>query len=125
MIQRCCNPSNNAYHYYGGRGITVCEQWRDSFETFLADVGLRPSNQHSLDRYPNNDGNYEPGNVRWATRMEQAINKRSNRWITAHGKTMTVSEWSRELGILDKTIYYRLSAGWSAEAAIQPVKKTH
>jgi hypothetical protein len=75
MKDRCCNPNNTSYRHYGGRGITICEQWRNSFEAFYATVGPRPSSTHSIDRI-NNDGNYEPGNVRWATRIQQANNKR-------------------------------------------------
>lgn len=76
MKVRCFDPKMPAYKNYGGRGITVCERWARSFPLFLADIGLRPSPQHSLDRYPNNDGDYEPGNVRWATRKQQEANKR-------------------------------------------------
>ena len=75
MIARCTNPSNTAFGYYGARGITVCDEWRSSFESFLEHIGPRPSPKHSVDRI-NNDGNYEPGNVRWATAKEQANNKR-------------------------------------------------
>ena len=77
MIQRCHIPTHKSYHYYGGRGITVCERWRLSYDDFLNDVGRRPSPEHSLDRYPNNNGNYEPGNVRWATSSEQVKNRRT------------------------------------------------
>lgn len=77
---RCFYPANPAYARYGGRGITMCDAWRDSFESFLRDIGPRPSPEHSLDRYPNNDGHYEPGNVRWATRTEQSNNKQSTVW---------------------------------------------
>ena len=76
MIQRCTNPNNPSWNHYGGRGIKVCPRWQHSYEHFLADVGRRPSPAHSLDRYPNNDGDYEPGNVRWATRKEQNANRR-------------------------------------------------
>lgn len=75
MKARCCNLNNKHFKNYGGRGIRVCDRWLDSFANFLADVGRRPSPNHSIDRI-NNDGNYEPGNVRWATRHEQNLNKR-------------------------------------------------
>lgn len=77
MNKRCHNPNNHAYANYGGRGIEVCPEWRDSFEAFLDHVGMKPSPKHSIDRI-NNDGNYEPGNVRWATAKQQANNRRTN-----------------------------------------------
>ena len=76
LKQRCLNPRARKYPDYGARGITVCERWRDSFVAFLADVGPRPGPGYSIDRFPDNDGNYEPGNVRWATAKEQAANRR-------------------------------------------------
>jgi hypothetical protein len=76
MNQRCENPKRKDFKNYGGRGITVCEEWRHSFPAFFAHIGPKPSPKHTLDRYPNNDGNYEPGNVRWATYSEQNRNKR-------------------------------------------------
>ncbi len=75
MLTRCRNPKFRQFADYGGRGITVCARWL-RYENFLADMGRRPSQSHSLDRYPNGDGNYEPSNVRWATRSEQMKNRR-------------------------------------------------
>jgi hypothetical protein len=75
MVKRCTNPRSSSYRSYGGRGIAICDRWRTSFSAFFADMGRRPSKLHSIDRI-NNDGNYEPGNCRWATRDVQAANKR-------------------------------------------------
>ncbi len=76
LITRCTNPRAKDYPRYGGRGITVCDRWRTSFEHFYADMGRRPSPRMSIDRYPNNDGHYEPSNCRWATSQQQARNRR-------------------------------------------------
>ena len=76
MKTRCYNPNYQHFKDYGGRGIKICERWLNSFENFLADIGKAPDELHSLDRYINNDGNYEPGNVRWATSSEQIQNRR-------------------------------------------------
>jgi hypothetical protein len=76
MKTRCLNPKSDAFDHYGGRGIKICRQWIESFEIFLADMGRRPTLTHTLDRYPDNDGDYEPGNCRWATKSEQRRNSR-------------------------------------------------
>ncbi|EIF30926.1 hypothetical protein BCh11DRAFT_06438 [Burkholderia sp. Ch1-1] len=95
MRARCTNATNGSYPNYGGRGITVCERWK-SFENFYADMGDRPAGM-TLDRFPEPDGNYEPGNCRWASREEQDANKRPNVYVTWKGKTQTYSQWAREL----------------------------
>lgn len=116
MIQRCTNPNTKTYHRYGGRGITVCERWL-SFENFLADMGTRPAPGHSIERI-DNDGNYEPGNCRWATRSDQMKHTSRTRLITAFGKTQTFSDWCKELSISKGTLHKRLAKGLSAEHAL-------
>lgn len=124
MIHRCYNANNVSYQRYGGRGITVCDRWRESVYAFLDDMGPRPSEKHSIDRYPNNDGNYEPGNCRWATQQEQIDNSSVPRLILFRGVTRSVSCWSRALGIDHRTLFKRLSSGWSIEDALTlPVRK--
>ena len=76
MVERCINPRAAGFENYGGRGIIVCDRWLNSFSAFFADMGIRPSLQHSIDRYPDKNGNYEPRNCRWATDLQQAVNAR-------------------------------------------------
>lgn len=121
---RCFCESAPGYKDYGGRGITMCERWRVSFENFLSDVGNRPSLNHSIDRYPNNDGNYEPGNVRWATRQEQQRNRRVNKRFTINGVTMCMAEWAEAYGIDYRVLKGRVRHGWGIEDALtRPVQK--
>ena len=108
MISRCENPKHPEYKNYGERGISVCEEWRASFERFFSYVGSRPSTAHSLDRFPNNDGNYEPGNVRWALSSEQNRNRRDNHWIEFRGRRMILDDWARELELSSAGLQRRL-----------------
>jgi len=123
MIERCTRPAHHAWSNYGGRGIEVCERWR-SFEAFLADMGERPVGK-TLDRYPNRDGNYEPGNCRWATWAEQRSNSRQNHMLTFRGEECTLTEWSRRVDIGKSTIRQRLLKGWSVEAALTTAPLPH
>lgn len=119
MKERCLKPSHKSYHHYGERGITICDRWIESFENFLEDMGERPSTRHSIDRI-DNDGNYEPGNCRWATAKQQQRNKRDNRLVTAFGETKTLCEWCDDsrCSIERDTLSWRLRNGWEPEVAI-------
>lgn len=123
MIQRCTNSKRAEFENYGGRGITVCERWA-AFENFYSDMGPRPSSRHSIDRI-DNDGNYEPGNVRWATKSEQSRNQRRSRIVTVEGKKTHISDVAERYGMPNKTTYMRVvGLGWSIEdAVVIPVAK--
>jgi len=105
MLQRCSNPSNNSYKDYGGRGIKVCERWKN-FSNFFADMGERPQGM-TLERRNNNKGYYK-NNCKWATQMEQNNNSRNCIYITFQGKTMTIAQWERYLGYKNGVIKHRL-----------------
>lgn len=114
MIARCLDPENTHWEDYGGRGVDVCERWRQSVADFIADVGDKPSPQHSLDRI-NNEGHYEPSNVRWATAGEQARNKRNTRMIDTPLGPMVLTDAAKTSGIPIGTLHYRLKRGWPTE----------
>ena len=118
MLQRCYNPKSKAWSNYGGRGIKVCKRWKESFENFLNDMGPRPSPNHSIDRHPDMNGNYEPTNCRWATPTEQGLNRRDTVLVVFRGKTITVSEYAKEIGVYSGMIRRRLVRGWSVEDAL-------
>jgi hypothetical protein len=122
MKLRCTNPHDHNYPQYGGRGITVSSRWIDSFETFFSDLGPRPVGT-TIDRI-DPDGNYEPGNVRWASIETQNRNKRSNQHLTdSNGVTKLAADWARDLGISQTTINNRIARGWSeADAVSTPAK---
>lgn len=115
MMQRCGNPNAREYPYYGGRGIAVCERWQNVVN-FVADLRDRPEGL-SLDRVDNN-GHYEPGNVRWATRKQQQRNRRCNHLVELDGQTKTVAEWCEIGGNNFSTVSYRLKKGWPVRDAI-------
>ena len=106
MIDRCNNPENNGFKYYGGRGISVCDRWRD-IRKFYSDMGEKPEGL-TIERI-DNDGNYEPGNCRWATMAEQNRNNSRTRLIKYNNQTKCISEWARELGMHKNTLTYRLN----------------
>jgi len=110
MKQRCHNPNNPRFKDYGARGIAVCERWADSFVNFISDVGYAPNKKYSLDRV-DNDGNYEPGNVKWSSPVEQQNNQRRTLWVTHNGKHYTLTELSKKTKIPRKTLYARLLRG--------------
>src|SRR3990167_5409886 len=122
MKTRCDNPRASQYADYGGRGIRVCDRWRESYEAFLADMGRCPP-RHSLDRKDNN-GQYEPENCRWAKRLVQANNKRNNRVLAFNGESLTLPEWARQLGVPRDTLKRRILLGWSIERALtEPLRR--
>jgi len=116
MKQRCSNPKNIAFDRYGGRGISVCQRWQNSFENFINDMGPRPPG-HTIERR-NVDGNYTPDNCCWIPNDKQCLNRRSNVIIEFNGKKQTVTEWSKEIGIPREIIYHRIKAKWPIDKVL-------
>lgn len=118
MVYRCTNPKYDKYNYYGGRGIDVDDEWKNSFETF-EDWALNNGYAEglTLDRIDNNSG-YGPDNCRWVTMKEQANNKSTSHMLTYNGKTQTIQKWSEELGISATMLEQRIRAGWDVERAL-------
>lgn len=124
MIARCHNPNTEHFARYGARGIEVCARWREDFVSFREDMGEPPSGKHSLDRI-NGGGNYEPGNVRWATHSEQSRNRRSNTILTLNGESACLAEWASRTGLDRVTITSRIRKGWTVEEALtRPLRGT-
>lgn len=122
MIQRCENKNHKNYRHYGGRGISVCQHWH-TFEKWYGDMGARPSPRHSMERI-NNDGNYEPGNVYWATDKDQHNNTRRNHFIEFQDQRKTLAQWAEIKGIPYNTLTSRIYKNWSIEDALTlPVRK--
>jgi hypothetical protein len=119
---RCTNQKSKAYNRYGGRGIEMCEEWRNSFVAFYEDMGRRPSARHSIDRIDNNKG-YSPANCRWSVPVEQQNNRRDNRLLSYAGQVETASNWARILGVRPGLLIARINAGWETERAfLTPAK---
>lgn len=116
--QRCENAKGKDYHRYGGRGICVCERWQ-TFENFYDDMGPRPTSRHSIER-ENNNGDYEPSNCHWALPVEQQSNRRCTVRLTYNGRTQTLAQWSREIGISRGALRLRVDRGWPLERALSP-----
>lgn len=116
MKARCSNPALREYPYYGGRGISVCSRWADSFEAFFEDMGEPPDGM-SIDRIDVN-GNYEPSNCRWATMAQQQRNKQNTRWVKYRGERLSLADWADRTGIAYSTLKGRLNSGWSVERAL-------
>ena len=125
--RRCYYQKHNRFKYYGARGITMCEEWKNNFKSFLNwSLANGYRDDLTIDRIDNN-GNYEPSNCRWVTYKEQCNNTSRNKYITFNGKTMTMAQWSRELGLKPSTIPTRLSRGWTIEKTLSTPnnKETH
>lgn len=119
MIRRCHNPEEPSYARYGGRGITVCDRWRESVASFVEDMGEPPSLKHSLDRI-DNDGPYSPENCRWATMREQMRNTSRKVVVTYRGETKLLAEWVDELGLVYTRVHGRIFyLGWPVEQAFE------
>jgi hypothetical protein len=124
IIARCYNKEAGSYPDYGGRGIKVCDRWREGFENFYSDMGDPPTPDHSIDRIDCN-GDYEPGNCRWADWETQCNNKNNTRFLEFAGESKSITQWSHSLGMAKLTLYDRVTKlGWSAEKALTtPVRK--
>ena len=122
MRKRCLSPGDPAYPQYGGRGIKVCERW-NRFEHFLADMGPKPSPSHSIDRM-RNDGSYEPGNCRWATKKEQAENRGSVHKVQLGNEIVTATEAAKRVGLPAGALQARLRRGWSVQRALSEPKRS-
>lgn len=116
MKSRCLNPNAPDFSHYGGRGITVCDRWKNSFGNFLSDMGPRTRDQQ-IDRIDNN-GNYELGNCRWVSKKVNASNRRTSLSVTVNGVTHSGTEWDEIMGLPANTVSARMKRGWSADKAV-------
>lgn len=119
LIQRCTNPNHIEYPTYGAAGVKVCQRWLDSFEAFLEDMGPKPTPRHTIDRFPNQSGDYTPDNCRWATQKEQQNNRSNNRHLIYNGLKLTLTQWAERIGISQSLLSARLNRlGWPLDRAL-------
>lgn len=123
MKGRCLNPNDPAFKDYGGRGITICDRWAASFEAFIEDMGPRPSKFHTIDRIDNNGG-YCKENCRWATKRQQAVNRRNTIWVAVDGQKMCAQDAARKIGIPGSIFRARLRKGWPLDRALSEPKRS-
>jgi hypothetical protein len=122
MITRCYNKNSTSFKHYGGRGICVCDEWIQSFDKFMEDMGPPPTDKHTIDRI-NVNGNYCKKNCRWLTMKQQSLNRRNTKKIEYNGQNLSLSEWSEKLNFNHSVLGKRLKRGWSFEKAIStPIK---
>jgi len=122
MKDRCLNPNNNTFEYYGGGGVTVCDRWRDSFENFIEDMGEKPTPSHTIDR-KNGSKTYSPNTCRWATKREQSRNRKDSIMFTLGDKTKHLADWSEQFGIPYRIVRKRVWRGWSELRALTTLPK--
>lgn len=108
---RCNNPKSTGFYLYGAKGIKMCERWINSFDAFLEDMGVKPTMQHSIDRFPDKNGNYEPSNCRWATPLQQMHNVNYNSWYEFNNERKILTEWARVLKTQNSSIIFHLNKG--------------
>lgn len=119
MLRRCHSPQDSRYKDYGARGIFVCEEWRQDFKAFYDHIGPRPGDEYSVERIRNNEG-YKPGNVKWATPIEQNNNKRTNVTAVIGGEVMTAAQIARAYGLTWRMVQYRIERGMDEAQIIAP-----
>jgi hypothetical protein len=118
MIKRCTDPKHDSYAHYSSAGITVCAEWISDFQAFLSHIGPKPTSKHSVDRIDNAKG-YEPGNVRWATSLEQSANRKRTTMVDYQGVRQPLSLLARAYGLQPILVYKRvITRGWSVEKAL-------
>lgn len=124
IIQRCTNPKNTYYSRYGGRGIKICDRWRNSFDAFLEDMGRAPTKNHTVGRL-DNEGDYEPGNCEWQTRKVQQNNRSNTHYIEVDGKQVSRGELAESMGLTISQLVTRMKHNWTAEEMKSTPVKPH